>query len=108
MAELPGGTAAFKNLLTMSWRSLIIGAVADSSEFFSCAFLPEAERFSPFRFNFLRARKDRLVSRKGLYATLFGALLNCHQDFDNRLPSPQEWANLHSAVSDPLCASEAV
>jgi len=88
MGELPGGSAIFKALLAMSWRSLIIGAVADSGEYFSAAFLREAEQFSPFRFDFLRTRKDRLASRQGLHAKLFGALLKSSQDFDDGLPSP--------------------
>jgi hypothetical protein len=99
MAELPGGTAAFRNLLTMSWRSLIVAAVADSHEFFSAAFLREAERFSPFRFDFLRARKARLASRQGLYTTLFGALQECSEDFDNGLPSPVEWAGIVARIA---------
>ena len=81
MEELPGGTTVFKELLAMSWRSLIIGAVADSHEFFSTAFLREAEQYSPFGFDFLRTRKDRLASRQGLHARLFGALLESSQDF---------------------------
>jgi hypothetical protein len=94
MDELPAGSAGFKKLLTMSWRSLILGAVADSREFFSPAFLREAEQRSPFRFDFLCSRKDRLASRQGLYATLFNALLECSQDFDDGLPSPIDCANL--------------
>jgi hypothetical protein len=92
MGELPEGTAVFKGLLAMSWRSLIIGAVADSCQFFSPAFLREAEQFSPFRFDFLRTRKDRIASRQGLYAKLFGALLESKEDFDS-LPSPIMWDN---------------
>jgi hypothetical protein len=75
MEELPNGTAPFKKLLAMSWRSLIIGAVADSRDCFSAAFLREAEKFSPFGFDFIRARKDGLASRQGLQAKLFNALL---------------------------------
>jgi hypothetical protein len=102
MDELPGGTAVFKDLLTMSWRSLIIAAVADSREFFSTAFLTEAEHFSPFGFDFLRTRKDRLASKKGLYDKLFGALLESSRDSDGGLPSPLEWADRHFAVPDAL------
>jgi hypothetical protein len=100
MTELPGGTAVFKELLAMSWKSLIIGAVADSREFFSPAFLREAEPFSPFGFDFLRARKDRLASRQGLHAKLFAALLESGQDFDDGLPSALTWADCHFAISD--------
>jgi hypothetical protein len=89
MGELPEGTVVFKELLAMSWRSLIIGAVADSREFFSPAFLREAEQFSPFGFDFLRTRKDRIASRQGLYAKLFGALLESNEDFDSLPPLPR-------------------
>lgn len=80
MDELPDGSAGLKNLLKMSWRSLIIRAVADSHEFFSSKFVNEAECCSPFRFGFLRARNDRLASRRGLYETLFEALLEDGED----------------------------
>jgi hypothetical protein len=92
MGELPEGTAGFKELLAMSWRSLIIGAVADSYQCFSPVFLCEAERISPFRFDFLRTRKDRIATRRGLYPKLFGALLESNGDLDN-LPSPIKWEN---------------
>ena len=85
MLELPHGTATLKSLLSMSWRSLIIRAVADSHEYFSPSFLLEAERRSPFRFEFLRTRSDRLASREGLYATLFQALLGGDTDDDRDL-----------------------
>jgi hypothetical protein len=88
MEELPAGSAPFKALLAMSWRSLIVGAVADSREFFSAGFLRDAEQFSPFGFDFIRARKDRLASRQGLHAKLFNALLESGQDFKDGLPSP--------------------
>lgn len=71
MARLPHGSARLKSLLQMSWRSLIIGAVAEASEFFSPPFLIRAEGCSPFRFEFLRARRKSLVGRRGLYTTLF-------------------------------------
>jgi len=75
MDNLPDGTATLKSLLKMSWRSLIIRAIADSHEFFSRGFVREAERQSPFRFQFLRERSARLARRHGLYAALFDALV---------------------------------
>jgi hypothetical protein len=102
MEELPGGGAVFKGLLTMSWKSLIIAAVADSREFFSAAFLREAEHFSPFRFEFLRTRKDRLASKKGLYDKMFGALLESSEESNDGLPSPLKWANSHAAAPGAL------
>lgn len=92
MEALPGGSPAFKELLKMSWRSLIIGAVADSHQFFSAPFVQEAEKYSPFRFAFLRARKERMASRQGLHAKLFNALLESGKEVDDGLPSPVEWA----------------
>jgi len=86
MEDLPHGTASLKDLLKMSWQSLIIRAVADSHEFFSSSFVREAERRSPFRFGFLRARNERLASRQGLYKTLFDALLDDREHEENALP----------------------
>jgi hypothetical protein len=75
MDNLPNASETLKNLLRMSWRSLIIGAVANSHALFSPGFMAEAECLSPFRFEFLRKRHKRLTSRQGLYATLFQAFL---------------------------------
>ncbi len=73
--RLPNGTATLKALLRMSWRSLILMAVAESHEYFSQEFLREAERFSPFRFGFLQERRDKLAGRQGLYTMLFEAFV---------------------------------
>ena len=86
MDNLRNGTALLKGLLRMSWRSLIIEAVAQSHEFFSPEFLEEAERCSPFRFEFLRARRKRLAGRQGLYAMLFDAFLEAREDDNDALP----------------------
>ena len=72
---LPTGSATLKNLLRMSWRSVIIAAVANAPEFFSPAFLRELERSSPLRFAFLQARHRKLVNRRGLFAAVFNALI---------------------------------
>jgi hypothetical protein len=88
MDELPEGSAMLKELLRMSWRSLIVGAVADSHEYFSREFLAEMERSSSFRFDFLRARRKRLAGRQGLYATLFEAFLEAPDDEEDGLPAP--------------------
>lgn len=86
MDGLPNGTRMLKDLLRMSWRSLIVGAVADSYQYFSQTFLDEMERRSPFRFEFLRARRERLASRQGLYALLFDAFLEERDGEAARLP----------------------
>ena len=102
MDQLPNGTQMLKNLLRMSWRSLIIGAIANSHEFFSSSFLQEAERWSPFRFEFLRARNQRLTSRHGLYATLFDAFLEARGE-GGELPPPD-----YEKLSYPGAESAAV
>ncbi len=95
LEKLPNGTRSYRELLKMSWRSLIIRAVADSHEFFSPGFVEQAERCSPFRFDFLRARGKRLTSRYGLYARLFEALLAPEAtDHEGSIPAPErvaEW-----------------
>jgi hypothetical protein len=88
MDDLSNGTGMLKKLLRMSWRSLIVGAVANSHEYFSPGFLDEAERWSPFRFEFLRTRNERLTRRQGLYAMLFEAFLEAREADDGELPVP--------------------
>ena len=71
MNQLPHGSRQLKDLLGMSWRSLILGAIAEADKFFTPGFLRQVELASPFRFEFLRARRRRLAGREGLYARLF-------------------------------------
>jgi len=95
---LPNGTKMLKELLKMSWRSLIIRAVADAHEFFSPGFLEEAERSSPFRFEFLRTRQEKLTGRQGLFAIVFDAFLEARNGDDAGLPLPSSYQN--NAVPD--------
>ena len=90
MDALPNGSRTLKELLKMSWRSLIFGAVADSYEYFTPRFLEEAERCSPFRFSFLRRKRKRLIHQQGLYAVLFDAFLEAPERDDNELPLPND------------------
>jgi hypothetical protein len=99
MDDLPKGGPMLKDLLKMSWRSLIIGAVAESHEFFTPGFLHEAERCSPFRFTFLRAQHKRLTGRRGLYTTLFNAFLEAPEGDDDNLPL-RKVEKLHCLESD--------
>ena len=96
MEELPDGSPMLKDLLRMSWRSLIVGAVANSHQFFSPGFLMEAECSSPFRFDFLRARREKLAGNDGLYAVLFDAFLEAPEHspdhIDAELPPPEQYA----------------
>ena len=88
MDGLSHGGQTLKALLKMSWRSLIIGAVAEAYQFFTPTFLEEAERCSPFQFAFLRARRKRLTSRQGLYKVLFDAFLEAPNSDDGEFPLP--------------------
>jgi len=88
---LPHGDAALKELLRMSWRSLILMAVARCPEYFTRGFLAEVERQSPFRFGFLRTRHKRLSGRRGLYGVLFDSFLESEEVDLHDLPEPEGW-----------------
>jgi hypothetical protein len=88
MDTLPHTTPTLRTLLPMSWRSLIVEAVADLGEFFTRSFLRDLERTHPFRLKFLRKRHQRLMRRKGMYESLFDALIESHDDDRGRLPLP--------------------
>jgi hypothetical protein len=75
MDRLPHGTPSLKHLLRMSWRSLILMAVANAQRFFSARFLAELEGCSSFRFSFLRARDQKLDGREALFPRIFEAFL---------------------------------
>lgn len=96
MDRQPHGDASLKGLLRMSWRSLILMAVADAHTFFTPQFLAEHERGSSFRFDFLRARRQRLSGRRGLYEIVFNAFLeaDAESSVPNQLPRPTEEPSL--------------
>ena len=73
MNKLEEGSAALKDLMRMSWRLLVLMAVADAPAYFSPGFLAALEPHSPFRFSFLRARKKKLAAKKALYPSLYEA-----------------------------------
>lgn len=97
---LQHGDPAFKRLLRMSWRSLILMAVARSHRYFTPAFIAEVEPESPFRFGFLRARNKRLSGRQGLYRVLFQAFLESADEDLRHLPQPESWLNRVSQGED--------
>ena len=105
--RLPRGELALKRLLRMSWRSLILMAVARSQPFFSPAFLAELEPACSFRFGFLRARHKRLAGRRGLYKILFESFLECGDAELTHLPRPEDWLafTLHPTCSRQLQAA---
>ncbi len=87
MNRMPDGSTALKELLRMSWRNLILMAVASAPEFFSPAFLAQLDSHSPFRLDFLHAKNRKLTRRKGLYALLFEAFLEAGDGEIGELPS---------------------
>jgi hypothetical protein len=89
MDALPHSTPTLRNLLPMSWRSLIVEAVADLREFFTRPFLGDLERTSPFGLKFLRKRHQRMTRRRGLYESVFDSLLDAQDDEPARLPAPE-------------------
>jgi hypothetical protein len=105
MELLPNGSDTLKNLLRMSWRSLIHMAVAETQQFFSAEFLAELEPCSLFRFSFLRSRNEKLTGRQALYATLFDAILEAGPTEEIQLPLPGESipaTDLHPVADLPV------
>ena len=101
MDGLPNGDAFLKDLLRMSWRSLIYMAVANAPEFFTPAFLAEIEPCSQFRFHFLRAKRKRFNGRRGLYRTIFDAFMEAGEDDSRDLPEPETWMRFPIPESRP-------
>lgn len=89
MDQLPHATPMLRTLLRMSWRSLVVEAVADLRPLFTRHFLRELEPTSPFRLKFLRRRHKRLMKRQGMYESLFDVLIEDHEDEPARLPLPE-------------------
>jgi hypothetical protein len=92
MDRLPNGSTSLKHLLRMSWRSLILMAVANAPSLFSPAFLAELETRSAFRFDFLRARNQKLSGRNSLFAFVFDAFVESGID-DCAVPLPSKAFN---------------
>jgi hypothetical protein len=103
--RLPNGSPSLKGLLRMSWRSLILMAVADAHQFFSPAFLAELEPCSSFRFDFLRARNNKLNGREALFTVLFDAFLEAGEGDRSVLPPARESSPAHSTHTVPELAA---
>jgi hypothetical protein len=86
---LPRGSATHKALLRMSWRSLILFAVAHAHAYFTPAFLARLEPWSPFRFAFLRKRREKLQGDRGLFQRLFEIVMKSEGENATALPAPE-------------------
>ena len=84
MESMPEGSPTLKGLLRMSWRNLILMAVAGTQELFSRAFLAGLETSSPFRLDFIRRRNRKLAQRQSLYPVLFEAFLEVGEGDSDR------------------------
>lgn len=74
MTQMDGLTKAslsLKELLAGSSRLLLIRSAANARKVYSTAYLRELEKYSPFRFDFLRQRDERFLRRRRSYARLF-------------------------------------
>jgi hypothetical protein len=89
MERMPHGEPNIKSLLRMSWRSLILMAVADLQAYCSPAFLAALEPRSSFRLNFLRDRNQSLTGRETLYDQLFDAFVEAGPSDRGILPLPR-------------------
>jgi hypothetical protein len=103
---LPHGSAMLKDLLRMSWRSLVLMAVADAQPFFTKSFLAELEGFSMFRFGFLKKRNQNLAAREALYTRLFDAFVDSAPEEPHSLPVPA-FAAFGAASPEPSIESPA-
>jgi len=108
MERLPNGAPALKALLRMSWRNLILMAVAGSQQFFTRPLLAKLESSSPFRFDFLEARSRKLIGRQGLYDVLFDAFLEAGDADPVALPTPAQYPQSRAGNRNPAAPAELV
>lgn len=71
MAGLPNSSMSLNALLAGSSRMLLIRSAATAPDAYTNAYLDELEKYSPFRFDFLRSREERFARRRRSYARLF-------------------------------------
>ncbi len=86
MDPMATGPPSMKSLCRMSWRPLILMAVADVQAFCSPQLLADLEPYSSFRFKFLRARNENLTGRQALHSVLFDAFVEAGPCGQSGLP----------------------
>ena len=75
-SDVPGGVQALRQLIERSSKSVLIRAAGELGESYSPGFLTELEAYSPFRFAYLRERRQQMVRRSSLMGKLFEAFLD--------------------------------
>jgi hypothetical protein len=74
------GKGALQDLLRSSSRSIIIRCAGQAGEMYTAPYLDRLETYSPFRFAFLRDRREKLARRSGLLMKVFDAFLEGEED----------------------------
>ena len=96
MEGLSKASLSLKELLAGSSRLLLIRSAANAPEAYSTEYLCKLEKYSPFRFDFLREREQRFLRRRRSYARLFEQVVSavpngndasCTGCFPEALPS---------------------
>ena len=74
------GCQALEELMERSSASMFVRSVGDAAELYSPAYVEAVEKRSPFRFEFLRARRKQFEKRSPLVLRLFEAFLEGDED----------------------------
>ncbi|HVX66714.1 MAG TPA: hypothetical protein VHA11_08940 [Bryobacteraceae bacterium] len=74
------GCQPLEELMVRSAASMFIRSIGDAAEYYTPAYVAEAEKHSPFRFGFLNARRREFERRGPLVAQLFDAFLEGEED----------------------------
>jgi hypothetical protein len=74
------GSEVVEELLRLSSRSILIRSAGHAGEWYTPEYLARLERYSPFRFAYLRHRRERLARRSGLLLKMFDAFLAAPED----------------------------
>jgi hypothetical protein len=94
MDALAHGSEIHRDLLRMSWRSLIVMTVGEAHAWFTPAFLARMEPCSAFRFAFLRKRREKLAGERGLFERVFEMVVNSEDHTEHAIQPAPERASL--------------
>lgn len=80
MENLHSAPRPLRELIRRSSISLIVRAAGALRECFSAAYIAEMETYSPFRFEFIAERRERMARRRGRLGLLFETFLAADED----------------------------
>lgn len=78
-------TEVLRKLIARSSQLLLIRSAAGAPAFYTGWYVRELERYSPFRFEFLRSREQRFARGRRMYAKLFEEVVRAAQ-YSNKQP----------------------